>query len=123
MKEYLLIRLGSQLDHPLHWLVWHSDEGVLASGTVASQELAQLSTKAAQRDVIVLVPAADVQLKTAILPSKWNRKLQQALPFMLEEDIIAKQIVNVPTNAASPGFLLNFIILEMYLIVIFSDMI
>ena len=31
--------------------------------------------------------------------------------FMLEEDKIAKQIVNVPTNAASPGFLLNFIII------------
>jgi len=43
-----------------------------------------------------------------------------SVKFMLEEDKIAKQIVNVPTNAASPGFLLNFIIIFEVYLVIFS---
>lgn len=87
MKEYLLIRIASQPDHPLQFLIWHEQEGVLASGDCPWSELASLTGKAQQREVIVLTPAADVQLKTVPLPNKWSRKLEAALPYMLEEDI------------------------------------
>ena len=43
-----------------------------------------------------------VQLKTIELPTKWNRKLEQALPFMLEEQL-ACDVDNVFIAIGEPG--------------------
>ena len=52
-----------------------------------AEQLSELVEKAQSREVVVLLPCDQVQLKTVILPTKWNRKLEQALPYMLEEEI------------------------------------
>lgn len=88
MSEQLIIRLGSTVHNPVDWLVWSqgSDE-VIASGRLKdATELAALADRLGARPVIALVPACDVVLKTMTLPTKPNRQLMQALPFMLEEE-------------------------------------
>lgn len=88
MSEQLIIRLGSRAEQPLTWLVWanHNNE-VIASGELANvEQLVDLATRVSQRQVIALVPASDVVLKQVILPTKPNRQVLQALPYMLEEE-------------------------------------
>ncbi|MBD1582346.1 type II secretion system protein GspL [Pseudoalteromonas sp. S16_S37] len=89
MTEKLVIRVDQSHNKPIHWLVFSSsDEQIIASGELDNAEqLEQLSEKAASREVILLLSASQVQLKRVALPTKWNRKLEQALPFMLEEQI------------------------------------
>ncbi|BBN80246.1 type II secretion system protein L [Pseudoalteromonas sp. A25] len=89
MTEKLVIRVGQSHQNPIHWLIYSSsDEQIIASGELDNAEqLAQLSDKAVSRDVSLLLSASQVQLKRVPLPTKWNRKLEQALPFMLEEQI------------------------------------
>ena len=88
MNEQIIIRLGSTEQQAVDWLVWSSlTEEVIASGRLAdATELPALAQRLGQRPVTALVPACDVILKTVPLPSKPNRQLLQALPFMLEED-------------------------------------
>ncbi|WNO59835.1 type II secretion system protein GspL [Rheinheimera sp. MMS21-TC3] len=88
MSEQLIIRLGSRAEQPLTWLVWasHNNE-VIASGELANvEQLADLATRVGQRQVVALVPASDVVLKQVALPTKPNRQVLQALPYMLEEE-------------------------------------
>jgi general secretion pathway protein L len=88
VSEQLIIRLGSQAEQQVTWLVWasHNNE-VIASGELSSSEqLADLATRVSQRQVIALVPASDVVLKQVLLPAKPNRQVLQALPYMLEEE-------------------------------------
>lgn len=89
MTEILLIRTGQTQQERLNWLVYSPQEQeIIASGELSSAgNLNELSEKAANREVVVLLPSDQVQLKTVTLPTKWNRKLEQALPYMLEEDI------------------------------------
>ncbi|WP_125721711.1 type II secretion system protein GspL [Pseudoalteromonas rubra] len=89
MSEKLMIRVGHSQQEPVHWLVWSAqDAQIIASGELEHAGLlGELSEKAQNRSVAVLLPASSVQLKTIDLPAKWNRKLEQALPFMLEEQI------------------------------------
>ncbi|NOU51875.1 type II secretion system protein GspL [Pseudoalteromonas sp. JBTF-M23] len=89
MTEKLVIRVDQSHQKPIHWLVFSSaDEQIIASGELDNAEqLEQLSEKAASREVTLLLSASQVQLKRVVLPTKWNRKLEQALPFMLEEQI------------------------------------
>lgn len=88
MNEQIIIRLGSTEQQAVDWLVWSSlTEEVIASGRLAdATELPALAQRLGQRPVTALVPACDVILKTVPLPSKPNRQLLQALPFMLEEE-------------------------------------
>jgi general secretion pathway protein L len=88
VNEQIIIRLGSTEQQAVDWLVWSSlTEEVIASGRLAdATELPALAQRLGQRPVTALVPACDVILKTVPLPSKPNRQLLQALPFMLEED-------------------------------------
>jgi len=65
-----------------------AEQEIIASGELQSaDELANLTEKAQSRQFVALLPAADVQLKKVILPAKWNRKLQQALPYIIEDDL------------------------------------
>lgn len=88
MNEQLIIRLGSQPQQPISWLVWSaSGKEIIASGQLASaDELSALSQRLGHRPVVALVPAADVVLSEVLLPSKPNRQIIQALPYMLEEE-------------------------------------
>lgn len=88
MNEQLIIRLGSQPQQPVSWLVWSAvAKEIIASGQLASaDELSALSERLGRRPVVALVPAADVVLSEVLLPSKPNRQIIQALPYMLEEE-------------------------------------
>jgi len=89
MSETLIIRLGHNEADKLHWLIYSdSEQEIIASGELQNaSELANLTDKAINRQFVALLPAADVQLKKVILPAKWNRKLQQALPYIIEDDL------------------------------------
>jgi len=89
MSETLIIRLGHNQTDKLHWLIYSdAEQEIIASGELQNAcELSNLSDKAVNRQLVALLPAADVQLKKVILPAKWNRKLQQALPYIIEDDL------------------------------------
>ena len=89
MTEILLIRTGQTEQDLLNWLIYSPQEQeIIASGELQNaSQLSELTEKASTRELVVLLPCDQVQLKTVILPTKWNRKLEQALPYMLEEDI------------------------------------
>ncbi|MCQ8880139.1 type II secretion system protein GspL [Pseudoalteromonas shioyasakiensis] len=89
MTETLLIRTGQTQQDCIHWLVYSPlEQEIIASGELPNAEqLTELTDKAQNREVVVLLPSDQVQLKTVELPTKWSRKLEQALPYMLEEDI------------------------------------
>nr|WP_306174112.1 type II secretion system protein GspL [Pseudoalteromonas shioyasakiensis] len=84
-----MIRTGQTQQDCIHWLVYSPlEQEIIASGELPNAEqLTELTDKAQNREVVVLLPSDQVQLKTVELPTKWSRKLEQALPYMLEEDI------------------------------------
>ncbi|QDP00025.1 type II secretion system protein GspL [Thalassotalea sp. PS06] len=90
MRETLHIRLGSQEQDPVYWLITapgQTDE--IASGVLATADnLTELTEKAETRDVNVLVNSADVRLKALTVPGKNDRAIRQATPYMLEEDLV-----------------------------------
>ncbi len=82
MAEYLVIRLGRNPDDLSHWIAVDST-GARHSPPVAGM-LAEAVTDLHDREVIVLVPGADVLTTTVDIPVK-GAKLQAALPYALEE--------------------------------------
>lgn len=89
MRESLLIHVGERPEQPIHWLVYNpAEDEIIASGHLAdATALSGLTDKARNRDCTLVVPCAQVQLQSVKLPAKWNRKLAQALPFMVEEQV------------------------------------
>lgn len=87
--EQLLIRLGNRYEDTIHWLVWSTEEKeIIASGELqGAKELGTLSQRAGQRPVIALAPSNAIALKWVELPPKAGRKVLNALPFMLEEEL------------------------------------
>jgi general secretion pathway protein L len=87
--EKLAIRLGSTPHDPVHWLVWSDTEKeIIASGELPDIDgLAQLKERAPNAEVVCIVPGCDVVLKTVQLPARANRKVLNAIPFMLEDEI------------------------------------
>ena len=68
MIETLIIRLGHSQQDKLHWLIY-SDAGqeIIASGELNdATKLTSLSDKSAGRQLVVLLPAANVQLKQVL---------------------------------------------------------
>ena len=89
MAENLIIRLGSNHNNVIHWMVWsaHGQE-IIASGELSNAEqLSQLTEKAQSRDVVVLVPSCDVTLKSLHVPAKSQKAIRQAAPYMLEDEL------------------------------------
>jgi len=82
MSEYLVIRLGANANELSQWMA------VDSSGARRSQPAAGPLHEAASdiqdRDVIVLVPSAEVLTTSVDIPVK-GAKLQAALPYALEE--------------------------------------
>lgn len=82
MSDYLVIRLGENANELAHWMA------VDSSGARRSQPvegtLAEAVTDIQDREVIVLVPSAEVLTTSVDIPVK-GAKLQAALPYALEE--------------------------------------
>ena len=89
MSEILYIRLGSQAQDKLTWLVINTvEQEIIASGELANAEqLSDLTEKAAQRLVKVFVPGCDVVLKRLAVPTKSQRAMRSAVPYMLEDEL------------------------------------
>lgn len=62
MSESLVIRLGTNAQQPVEWLVWSAkEEEIIASGTLASAHaLGELRERAGGRPVVTLVPGSDL---------------------------------------------------------------
>ena len=92
MTETLFIRLGSQAQDTIHWLILanatSSNSEIIASGELSNaQQLNQLTEKAQQRLVNIIVPSCDVLLKKLTVPSKSSRAMRLATPYMLEDEL------------------------------------
>lgn len=89
MSESLVIRLGTNAQQPVHWLVWSTQEQeIIASGTLASAHaLGELQERAGGRPVVTLVPGSDLIFRRVSLPGKYSRQAAAALPYLLEEQI------------------------------------
>ncbi len=89
MAETLFIRLGSQAQEAIQWLVYSTaEQEIIASGELShAQKLSELTEKAQQRQVKVIVPSSDVLLKSLTVPGKSSRAIKQAVPYMLEDDL------------------------------------
>lgn len=87
--ETLVIRLGSQPDSQINWLVWSEQEQeIIASGVLHStEELASLKSRTGKDEAVLIVPGSEVLLKSVKLPGKANRKLLTAVPYMLEDEL------------------------------------
>jgi general secretion pathway protein L len=89
MAEILYIRLGSQAQDEISWLVFSPvEQEIIASGVVTNAEqLNELTPKAQQRLVHVFVPGSDVLLKRVSMPTKSQRSIRAAVPYMLEDEL------------------------------------
>ncbi|PHR84398.1 MAG: type II secretion system protein GspL [Colwellia sp.] len=89
MAEILYIRLGSRVQDKISWLIFStSEQEIIASGELTSAEqLSELTEKARQRDVKVFVPGGDVLLKSLTVPTKSQRAMRSAVPYMLEDEL------------------------------------
>ena len=89
MAEILYIRLGSQSQETISWLIFNSlEQEIIASGELANAEqLTELTDKAQQRVVHVFVPGSDVVLKRLTVPTKSQKAMRSAVPYMLEDEL------------------------------------
>lgn len=87
--EQLIVRLGSEPSSPVFWIVWsETEQEIIASGELPNaQELATLKERAGERPVTALAPSSDVLLKWVTLPPRAGRKVINAIPFMLEDEL------------------------------------
>ena len=86
MADWLLLRLPRTPQEQATWLV--VDARGTAAGPPQGGPLSLAAPRAAGRHVIVLVPGSDVLLAQPELPpAKAGTKLQQLVPFALEEQV------------------------------------
>jgi general secretion pathway protein L len=89
MAEILYIRLGSQAQDTVSWLIFSAaEQEIIASGELTNvEQLSELTEKAQQRTVKVFVPGSDVLLKRLKVPTKSQRAMRSAVPYMLEDEL------------------------------------
>ncbi|GLQ73146.1 type II secretion system protein GspL [Vibrio penaeicida] len=89
MSEFLTVRVSSQVDAPIQWLVWSpSQQEVIASGDLSHRDqLGDIASYATQRPTIVLLSSSDVLLKEVDIPAGGARQLNTMLPFLVEDDV------------------------------------
>jgi len=85
MADWLLIRLAREPEGPAAFLVADAAGRILTAAQKGA--LAQAAGLAAGRRVCVLVPGADVVLTEADVPPKAGVRVQQVVPFALEEQL------------------------------------
>lgn len=86
MAEFLVIRIGED-GEAAHWIAVDAS-GARRSPPVTGP-LSEASKDVGERNVIVLVPAAEVLTTTVDIPIRGGAKLQAALPYALEEFLAA----------------------------------
>lgn len=82
MSEYLVIRLGDSPDQPAHWIA--VDSSGARRSELNSGMLFEAQADVGDREVVVLVPSAEVLTTSVDIPAK-GAKLYAALPYALEE--------------------------------------
>lgn len=93
MGEILTIRLSSELDEPIPWLLWSPiQQGVISLGEV--ENVSQLSGYAKEREVILLVDSSSITLTNVVVPAGSERQLETVLPFLLEDEL-AQDVMQV----------------------------
>jgi general secretion pathway protein L len=85
MADWLLIRLPRTREQPATWLT--VDPRGNPSGPPQSGPLSLAAPRAVGRRICVLVPGTDVLLTEPEVPMKAGTKLQQVVPFALEEQL------------------------------------
>ncbi len=85
MADWLLLRLARAPDQPASWLV--VDARGAAAGPPQSGPLSLAAARSAGRRICVLVPGTDVLVAEPELPTKAGAKLQQLVPYALEEQL------------------------------------
>lgn len=83
MSEYLVIRLAEHPDQQAHWIA--ADSSGATQGPPVSGMLSEAKADIGNREVIVLVPSAEVLTTSVDIPLRAGAKLQAALPYALEE--------------------------------------
>lgn len=89
MSESLIVRLSSQHNAVIPWLIWsQTQQQIIASGEIANwQQLEQLSQHAIQRSTIVLLSAADMLLTQVTIPAGSSRQFNAMLPYLIEDEV------------------------------------
>ncbi|TDJ34896.1 MAG: hypothetical protein E2O53_07280 [Gammaproteobacteria bacterium] len=83
MSEYLVIRLREHANQQAHWIA--ADSSGATQGPPVSGALSEAKADIGDREVIVLVPSAEVLTTSVDIPLRAGAKLQAALPYALEE--------------------------------------
>jgi len=93
MRPRLVIRLNSAPQGRVHWI--RLDAEGRPQGHAESGTLAQAAVAATQRQVIGLVPATELLLTEARIPTQSRQRMLRAVPFALE-DQLAEDIDELP---------------------------
>ncbi len=89
MSEFLTVRLSSEPQSPVQWLVWStSQQEVIASGELPSwDQLDELTPYAEKRSCIALLPGNECLIKRVEIPKGAARQFDSMLPFLLEDEV------------------------------------
>ncbi|MFA0012776.1 type II secretion system protein GspL [Vibrio lentus] len=89
MSEFLTVRLSSEPQSPVPWLVWStSQQEVIASGELSSwEQLDVLTPYAEKRSCIALLPGNECLIKRVEIPKGAARQFDSMLPFLLEDEV------------------------------------
>ena len=87
MAEWLILRLARGQEERVSWMSADARGQPLAAPQ--SGTLSQAASAAAGRRVAVVVPSSDVLMTTVDLPVKSGVRVQQVVPFALEEQLAA----------------------------------
>ncbi|HEY4213548.1 MAG TPA: type II secretion system protein GspL [Steroidobacteraceae bacterium] len=85
MADWLLLRLPRSPEQSATWVI--VDARGTAAGPPQAGPLSQATARAAGRRICVLVPGSDVLLAEPEVPMKTGAKLQQIVPYALEEQL------------------------------------
>jgi len=89
VSEFLTVRLSSEPQSPVQWLVWStSQQEVIASGELSSwDQLDELTPYAEKRSCIALLPGSECLIKRVEIPKGAARQFDSMLPFLLEDEV------------------------------------
>nr|WP_275665859.1 type II secretion system protein GspL [Vibrio sp. Isolate31] len=89
VSEFLTVRLSSEPQSPVQWLVWStSQQEVIASGELSSwEQLDELAPYAEKRSCIALLPGNECLIKRVEIPKGAARQFDSMLPFLLEDEV------------------------------------
>jgi len=89
VSEFLTVRLSSEPQSPVQWLVWStSQQEVIASGELSSwEQLDELTPYAEKRSCIALLPGSECLIKRVEIPKGAARQFDSMLPFLLEDEV------------------------------------